>query len=195
MKNMPKDQLLQLIKTRRSVYPHMYTEELISREIVMEILEAARWAPTHKHTEPWRFKVFAGEARQRLGIFLAEKYKEITPSEKYLERKYKKALKNPVRASHVIAICMQRDPEEAIPEWEEIAAVAMAVQNMWLTCHAYGIGCYWSSPKTFVNEREFLHLREGERCLGILYMGYPKDGLELTGEREEMSGKVEIISN
>ena len=34
-----------------------------------------------------------------------------------------------------------------VPEWEEIAAVSMAVQNMYLTCTANNIGCYWSSPK------------------------------------------------
>ena len=29
---------------------------------------------------------------------------------------------------------MKRDLKESVPEWEEIAATAMAVQNMWLTC-------------------------------------------------------------
>jgi len=168
----------------------MYTKEEIPKETVLEIMESARWAPTHKHTEPWRFKVFSGEAKQKLGNFLAEEYKRITPEDKFLERKYKKALKNPVRSSHVIAICMQRDPEESILEWEEIASVAMAVQNMWLTCHSHGIGCYWSSPKTIVNDTAFLELEEGERCLGVLYMGVPKEGLELEGKRGEMGEKV-----
>ena len=49
--------------------------------------------------------------------------------------------------SHVICICLNRSQEDFIPEWEEISAVAMSVQNMWLTCSANNLGCYWSSPK------------------------------------------------
>ncbi len=193
MKKWDIKELDKLIRTRRSVYPHMYTEEEISEDLVGELLEAARWAPTHKHTEPWRFKIFSGPAKERLGNFLAEEYKRRTPPEKFLERKYLKSQKNPVRSSHVIAICMQRDPEASIPEWEEIAAVAMAVQNIWLSCHARGIGAYWSSPKTIVDNTEFLNLKEGERCLGLLYMGIPKEGIELEVKREEMRGKVEWV--
>jgi len=67
---------------------------------------------------------------------------------------------------------MQRDPLESIPEWEEIAATAMAVQNMWLCCTEQGIGCYWSSPGLIQYMDEFLPMEEGEKCLGFFYMGY-----------------------
>jgi len=191
MKKWNSKEILSLIESRRSIYPHMYTEERIADDLVGQILESARWAPTHKHTEPWMFKVFAGESRERLGNFLAEEYKKKMPPEKFLERKYLKAKTNPLRSSHVIAICMQRDPLESIPEWEEIASVAMAVQNMWLSSHALGLACYWSSPATIVDNKDFLNLKEGQRCLGLLYMGVPKAGLNLEVKREEMSEKVE----
>ncbi|MCB0586246.1 MAG: nitroreductase, partial [Phaeodactylibacter sp.] len=150
------EQTNQLIRSRRAIFPNTYTEEPIPDEVIKEILENANWAPTHKRTEPWRFKVFRGEARRRLGEYLARWYKENTPSDKYLDRKYDKALNNPQRSSCVIAICMQRDPEERVPEWEELASVASAVQNMWLSCTAYGIGCYWSSPRSILEADEFL---------------------------------------
>ena len=67
---------------------------------------------------------------------------------------------------------MQRDPEERVPEWEEIAAVACAVQNMWLSCTAYGIGSYWSTPGTIEDVGDFLQLAEEEYCIGFFYMGY-----------------------
>jgi nitroreductase len=47
-----------------------------------------------------------------------------------------------------------------VPEWEEIAAVSMAVQNMYLTCTANNIGCYWSSPKIVDHLKESLTLRK-----------------------------------
>ncbi len=66
---------------------------------------------------------------------------------------------------------MQRDEQESIPEWEEIAATAMAVQNMWLVCSEMGVGCYWSSPSQIKFMNEFFKLNTGEKCLGLLYMG------------------------
>jgi len=66
---------------------------------------------------------------------------------------------------------MVRDPKGAIPEWEEIAATAMAVQNLWLTAHDMKIGGYWSSPSVKDYLHEHIQLGEGERCLGFFYLG------------------------
>ena len=85
--------------------------------------------------------------------------------------KIKKLQENPKRASAIIAICMQRDLTESLPEWEEVAAVAMAVQNMWLLCTEMGIGAYWSSPGLIKYMDEFFRMQEGEKCLGFFYMG------------------------
>jgi len=164
---MHSNNLAQLIKNRRSIFPKTYTGEQISDEIIMEILENANWAPSHKITEPWRFKVLQGNSRQDLANYMATWYKENTPVESFSEKKYEKNLKKPMLSPTIIAICMQRDPAESIPEWEEIAATAMAVQNMWLTCTAHNIGCYWSSPKSILEANELLQLAEGERCLGL----------------------------
>jgi nitroreductase len=70
---------------------------------------------------------------------------------------------------------MERDPSGKILELEEIEAVSCAVQNMHLTCTAYGLGAFWSSPK-FVYSQEmndFLGLGANDKCLGLFYIGYP----------------------
>ena len=66
---------------------------------------------------------------------------------------------------------MQRDPNESVPEWEEIASVSMSVQNMWLMATDLNIGAYWSSTKLIKYIDEFIPLDKGENCLGIFYMG------------------------
>ena len=66
---------------------------------------------------------------------------------------------------------MQRDPKESIPEWEEIASTAMAVQNMWLMAHEMKIGAYWGFPGIVKHIGEFLKIASGERCLGFFYLG------------------------
>lgn len=167
--------IFDLIKRRRSVFPAQYNDKPISKNDIKKILEAANWAPTHKKTEPWRFKVIQGGKKAELGAFLSNTYIDITPKPKQL--KSKKLIENPKKAGAVIAICMQRDEKESIPEWEEVAATAMAVQNMWLCCTEMGIGCYWSSPGLIVYMDEFLPMEEGEKCLGFFYMGYYDDEL------------------
>ncbi len=166
------EQVTDLLRRRRSIFPETYTEQPIPEEIIREMLENANWAPTHKKTEPWRFQVFRGAGRERLADYLGDWWGRNTPPEEQSEMKRKKFRDKPLQADTVVAICMQRDPKESLPEWEEIAAVACAVQNMWLTCTAYDIGCYWSSPRAILEATDFLELQPGERCLGLFYMGY-----------------------
>lgn len=162
--------IFDLIRRRRSVFPAQYNNRPIDRADIQRILDAANWAPTHRKTEPWRFKVLTGETKEKLGVFLSQKYVETEARPKQI--KIKKLMENPKRAGAIIAICMQRDPKESVPEWEEIAATAMAVQNMWLCCTRLGIGCYWSSPGLIKYMGEFFELEQGERCLGFFYMGH-----------------------
>ncbi|NRB52753.1 MAG: nitroreductase [Saprospiraceae bacterium] len=178
-----------LLRSRRSIFPKTYNDNPIDKAIIEEVLENANWAPTHKLTEPWRFKVFRGKALERLSTYLSTWYKDNIPAEKYSEKKFEKTKANPLRSSCVIAICMQRDPDASIPEWEEVAAVACAVQNMYLTCAAHNIGCYWSSPRSILEARDFLQLGDGESCLGLFYMGY-HDLPQLQGKRQPISDKT-----
>ncbi|GJM33124.1 MAG: hypothetical protein DHS20C18_21250 [Saprospiraceae bacterium] len=179
-----------LIRKRRSIFPNTYNDRPIADEIIKEILENANWAPNHRHTEPWRFKIFTGAALGRLSTYMGDWYQKHTPADKFSAVKLKKTIEKPLRSACVIAICMQRDPAESLPEWEEIAAVACGVQNMWLTCAAYGIGCYWSSPKSMIEAGEWLGLKPGERCLGLFYMGYC-DLPDLPGKRRPIEEKIE----
>lgn len=170
-----------IIQSRRAVFPAQYNNQNITKEEIERLLEAAHWAPTHKRTEPWRFKVLLGESQRLLANFLAEKYKETT--ENFSDFKYEKLLNNPVKAGCIIAICMQRDPNDSVPEWEEVAATSMAVQNMWLLAHEMKIGAYWSSPGSIKYMDSFFDLNTGERCLGFFYLG-KYDGELIQGVRK-----------
>lgn len=180
-----------LIRNRRSIFPKTYrTGEPVSKEEIEQLLENANWAPTHKLTEPWRFQVFhSPESRARLGDYLSDFYRRYTPPELFSEEKLIKSSENPRRSGAAIAIVMHRDPTESIPEFEEIAAVAMAVQNMWLTCTALGLGCYWSSPKAALEASAFLGLAPNERCLGLFYVGR-HNMPPIEGKRRPVEDKV-----
>lgn len=187
--------VLETIKNRRSVYPEVFTDELVTKEELEQLLEMANYAPNHKLTQPWRFKVAAGDQKMAFAEAMVAAYEAVVPVEKQLPKKPRKMRKRAQKSSFMLAICMQRDPKESLPEWEELAAMSMAVQNIWLAGEAMGIGMYWGSPG-FMNRpeiREFLQLAEGETCYGLLFIGRKPEGLDLVASRTPMSEKVSWI--
>lgn len=169
----------EVIRKRRSVYPMQFIDKPVSREILEELLLNANHAPTHRLTEPWRFKVFTGLAKIRLGEFLNEKYQATTSNQD--PSKMKKIRTNTEKAGAILAIILHRDTNERVPEWEEIAAVSCAVQNIWLALDQYGLGGYWSSPSLSNFLGEFISLEKNEKCLGFFYMGFcePSDRISI----------------
>jgi nitroreductase len=163
-----------IIKRRRSVFPNSYTTEEVPVALIKQLLESANYAPTHKLTEPWRFRVYRNAGKDKLGLTLAQIYKQTTPAAKFLQKKYDSLTEKVNQASAVIAINAKLHPE-LVPEWEEIAAVACAVQNMALSAEALNLGAYWSSPGILPFLKDFLELEDKENCYGFFYVGYHKE--------------------
>ena len=163
-----------LIRNRRSVFPDQFAAgKKIPDEIITQILVNATWAPNHGQTEPWKFVVFTGDGLKTLANFQSDLYKQ-TAGEKFKEATYQKQQKNPLLASHVIALGMKRDPNKKHPEIEEIAAVACAVENIYLSVTAYGLGGYWTTGGITYDEKakSFFSLNEDDKLLGFFYIGY-----------------------
>ena len=179
-----------IIRNRRSIFPSMFSDEKIDDKIILDILENARWAPNHKMTEPWKYIVFTRDTLKDLSDFCGEAYRKLVPPDKFSEMKYNKTKKKILSSSHVIAVCLNRSVEINIPEWEELAALAMSVQNLWLSVSAYGLGGYWSSPKYISIANEFLKLKENQSCMGFFYLGVPQPNIELKSERKPLLEKV-----
>ncbi|MBW7868972.1 MAG: nitroreductase [Brumimicrobium sp.] len=170
-------EIVELIKDRRTIFPEFYSSRKVQKEQIELLLNGAVWAPTHGLTQPWRFKVFMEEGKDKLGEFLRDLYLRLTPVEQQKSIKLDRMTSRPAKSSAVIAICMKRQPEEKITELEEIEAVACSVQNMYLLCTAYGLGGFWATPKVVYSDemKQFLGLEEKDRCLGLFYVGYPAE--------------------
>lgn len=167
----------QLMESRRSVFPKDYSGEQVSQDIVRRILENANLAPTHKLTEPWRFVVFTGEGLKKLADFQSSCYREVTTKNvSFKEQRFESLKSKPFESSYVIAVGMKRDPEKRVPEQEEIGAVFCAIENMYLTATAYGIGCYLSTGGItyFEEARAFFGLGQDDKLLGFFHLGVPK---------------------
>ena len=161
--------LKEIIESRRSIFSKDYSGEKIEEEVLNEILNSANFAPNHKITKPWRFQVFRNEKKLELAKKLAEIYKNTTRPEVFLEKKYLDITHKISNTDTLITISVNFSG--LVPEWEEIAATAMAVQNMYLTSTVHQIGCYWSTPGMIQHLGEFLNLEENQKCIGLFYLG------------------------
>ena len=189
------DEVNKIIRGRRSIFLAQFKEnDPIEDSIIEELLENANWAPTHKLTQPWRFIVYTGAGLKTFGNYQAEMYKmraakNGTP---FLEATYQKFIENPQKASHVIAIIMKRTENSGIPVMEEIAAVAMAVQNMYLTASAHGLAAYWGTggPTFWQEAREDFGLEGEDMLMGFFHVGKPATDNWPVGKREPIADKV-----
>ena len=187
--------ITEIIKERRATPPKFLSKTEISKETILKILENANWAPNHKKTEPWRFKIYTGKTKTKLAekcyqLLLAKQNEGMTISPEKMEKFKSNLLHVPV----VIAIILQRDVAARLPEWEEIAAVSMAVQNMWLTATGLGFGAFWATPEFTNLFDEILGIQPGQKSLGFFFLGeirmeYPSPG------RGELIQKVQWVED
>ena len=186
---MEKDIINKIIRNRKSVYPKDYSKKEIPKKVIEEVLINANHAPTHRLTQPWFFKVYEKSSKENLCELISQ-----IDSSKYSPTKIQKYIDKINQSDTVISVFMNRDKQNRLPEWEEMAAVSMAVQNMWLHCTELGIGGYWSSPSLINHLGGFFNFKEGERCLGFFYMGY-YDENSTEGYREPIENKVDWLKN
>ena len=168
-------EITDLIRDRRTIYPEQFTSRTVQKDMVENILTNGLWAPTHGKTQPWRFKVYSGDGRQKLRAQIEEIHSRINDEDAFPKRKLEKLVKRFETTSVIVALIMKRTPETRIPEVEEIEAVACAAQNIMLTSTAYGLGAFWSSPGFIYTPEanEAFGLNEEDKLLGLIYLGYP----------------------
>ena len=172
-----------IIQSRKSTYPNEFNGKIIEEDIILQLLENANHAPTHKMTQPWLFKIFCNDSKKKLldEIILINEFSEIKKNK--LENSFNKS-------SHIICICMKKN-SDLLPEWEEVAATAMAVQNLWISCVNSNIGGYWSTPKYINKLRTFLKLNTDEICLGFFYLGVHDSKKTNKKRRDNTSDKIQ----
>lgn len=171
------EQLSSLIRHRRTIKPaSMDGSRLIERSTLLTLLENGTWAPTHGLTEPWRFRIYEGNARQKLADLMQKVYRQVTPAAEFREDKLVKMSENPMQSAVSIVVSMKRSVGHKVAAIEEIEAVACSVQNIMLSATAIGLGSFWSSPPLIESAafKQQQGLHEEDHCLGILYLGWPK---------------------
>lgn len=187
------EELNKAIQSRRSIRPAKFTGETISDQQVLECLEAANWAPTHGHTEPWRFKVFGPAARTR---FYEEHLQAVLSIKPDLPQvKKDKMRSNALNSSHIIVIIAQLKTLDKIPDIEEIEAVSCAVQNLHLYASSAGLGGFWSTGGVthYPEAQDWLELEENQKMMGFFFIGVP-EGEAPQSKRGAVQDKIQWIT-
>lgn len=152
--------LAAIIKGRRSV--RKYQDRPVPRELIMEVLEAARWAPSPHGRQPWRFVVLTRmERKQRLADAMGDEWRRQLAFDGQdaatIEIRRQKSHNRILHAPAIIIPCLYLDDLDVYPDADRNAAEATmaiqslgcAVQNMLLMAYSLGLDCGWMCAPLF----------------------------------------------
>lgn len=169
--------LQQAVRTRRT--HKAYAPEPVAREILDELFELARWAPNHKLTNPWRFRVIGPQARERLK-------RAADAMQQGAGRKLDRA--------PTLVLSTAKQTSDPVGNEEDLLAAAIASYIVLLGAHDRGLVGYWRTP-SFLRDGDglaALAVPSDERLLGLLHLGHPLQSKD-PPERAPVSTVVEYL--
>jgi nitroreductase len=155
--------VIRAIYERRSV--RSFTEEPISRKLILEMLHAASWAPSGLNNQPWRFAIiWEPTLKAELGRLT----------------RYSAVLKN---AAVLIPVFLDRD--SSYDHVKDCQAVGACIQNLLLAVHSHGLGATWIGEILKNKERVLTLLELPERLdlMAVVAIGHPSHGNQTSHRR------------
>jgi len=146
----------------------------------MSILSAASRAADHGNLKPWRFRIYEGEGRAKLGqIYWHHALSEVDSIPANKEDAF---IKKAYRAPAVLLIYAHIQDHPKVPAIEQIMAASAAAQQVLLGLNALGYGGMWrSGPACFTQRtKTLLSLEDNDQIIGLIYAGTPKETSALT---------------
>jgi nitroreductase len=161
---------LDLVLSRRSGSAKTMTGPGPDSAQLRQILAAGVRVPDHGKLAPWRFIVFEGDGRVRMGALLAEamsQEKDSSPERAALEKE------RFLRAPMVIGVVSRIRDLIPIPVWEQQLSAGAVCQNILTAAHALGFVANWITewPAYHPYVQDRLGLKPGERIAGFIYIG------------------------
>jgi len=201
VKEQTKMDVLEAIHTRRSI--RRWKDTPVSDEIVEQILQAGRWAPSAGNYQPWSFIVIRNQDTK-------DRIQAIAEESKNLSRIWSPQYRDGGRRGYIqdlsqmpVGIAVFADQRKAPPhtdgELGHIVSAAMATQNMWLAAHALGLGaCLWTHMIAD-KMRVILGMPIHWDYIGLLGMGYTAEegspkGYDTTDEKLWMRKPLEEVA-
>ncbi len=166
-----------MIKSRRSI--RRFKSDPVPKDVVLRLLEAARWAPSWANTQCWEFIVIDDpELKKRLAETVIPENNPGKPSV--------------VEAPIVIAVLARRglsgfykgQPLTKFGGWWFMFDVALAVENLVLEAHALGLGTVIIGALNHDEAAKLLGIPEDRELIALIPIGYPAESPEPKPRRE-----------
>jgi F420 biosynthesis protein FbiB-like protein len=174
----------------------------VENAVVLQLLEAAIWAPSAHNRQPWRFVVIqSDDVKARLAESMSEKLREdllvdSVPAE-IVNADITRSRNRITAAPLAILLCLSMVDMDNYPDMFRsqneyimaVQSVAMAGQNLLLAAHALGLGACWMCAPLFCPEvvRTVLGLPEDWYPQALLTVGYPNETRNRTRNSVELS--------
>jgi nitroreductase len=163
-----------VLTSRRTIY--RFSSREVGKETLELAFDAARHAPCHKNTHPWKFYVMGEGVRN-----------EIIPEVKRLARKkvtseedevagISKAVDKILSPPVLICVTSSLSPHDSFREEEDYAATVCATHNLVLSLWSNGVGSQWSTgaiTRSKVTYGAIGASSDEERIIGFMKIGYP----------------------
>ena len=172
------------IRGRRTI--KLFHERPVSRRLILDAIEAARWAPSHHVTEPWHFYLL-GPDTVRGSVELV---RAITAERKGPAVADFKARSAAAVPGWLVVTC--RKSEDELRQQEDYASCACAIQNLMIYLTAAGAASKWSTGPVTRDERFYRLLGAdpaAESIVGLIWYGWPR--ISPTQSRKDVG---EIVS-
>jgi len=163
--------LIDYLAVRRSTPAFQMCEPGPSQAEVEEMLRLASRVPDHGKLAPWRFIVYQGSERAKIGEALLQMALETKPDLSDEMRAVERA--RFTRAPVVIAVVSTAAPHFKIPEWEQVLSAGALCLNLSMAANALGYVANWLSEWFTYDERAhpLLGVRPGEKIAGFIHIG------------------------
>lgn len=195
----------QAIVSRASV--KKFADREVPKELIEQCLELAVWAPNHRLTEPWRFRVVTERGRNAFADVVCDQMTSAVersdPMSEAVAQENKGLLSTPLRVAATIKTSIAAEQvrrkimsapalivvyslraHDEITTRENFAATAAAVQNLLLGAHHLGLAAIWRTADYFSGEKAcaFLQVPLETDFVAAVYLGFAEPR-EMTRKR------------
>ncbi len=188
-----RDGLAQVIAARRDV--RRFRPDPVPDEILVRVLAAGHAAPSVGHSQPWRFVIVTESQARARAAWLADRERLAQAAKLHPEagRRLLDLQLEGIREAPlgIVVACDRRAPAAGVLGRAtftdtDLWSCACAIENMWLTARAEGLGLGWVTLFQPDDLTGLLGLPEGVVTLGWLCLGWPDErppspGLERAG--------------
>lgn len=167
---LPSYETFAALATQRRTSMVVDADRAVPTALVNELCQLATWAPNHKRTWPWRFALFTGDGRSRLGAAMVD---DMVAADFGDDGKRAKTATKYLRTPAVLVVgCAAHDNEMLHAENRD--AVAAGIQNLLLGATTLGLATFWSTPALTQPPTvlDLCRFADHDRLVGVIYLGW-----------------------